>query len=249
MNGISSRTQLRFTARSRRAFTLIELLVVIVIIAILASLLLPALARGKSAGQSAVCKSNLRQIGLALGLYVGDFGKYPLCASTDPASRSRFIIWDAQLLPFTASNRNVFICPGDPTHPAWTNDTRWPRNPNYGYNMAGTGRYPASSSSLGLDGGSNRGSSAYISETQVKNPADMIAVMDCKPKRGGSDGDLDDLFPVNLLAELAPRHNKGENAVFCDGHVEYAKDTVWLRKTDAARQRWNNDNLPHPETW
>lgn len=55
------------------AFTLIELLVVITIIAILAAILFPVFAAAKAAAKKAVCISNLKQIGLASGMYGTDY--------------------------------------------------------------------------------------------------------------------------------------------------------------------------------
>ncbi len=235
------------------AFTLIELLVVIAIIAILAALILPALSKGKEAAQSARCKSNLHQIGLALKLYADEFQKYPPCAGMDGANSGTYSLWDGKILPFAANSRDLFLCPAEKSATQWTNEPTAPqRNPCYGYNMAGSGRYPTWDSSLGLDGGGpggRWGTGNGLMEALVKAPSDMMAVADCKPLSGGEDNDLDDFFPVNLLAELAPRHNRGENVVFCDCHVEYAKQVVWLRKSDGARQRWNNDHQSHPETW
>ena len=232
----------------RFGFTLIELLVVIAIIAILAALLLPSLSRAKAAGQSAACKSNLRQLGIALSLYSADGQKYPQWLAGSA-------YWDDRLLPSASSNRNVFICPANKLAPLWTNNLLGP-NPSYGYNMSGTGRYRFSRPSLGLDGtaGAGANQTTFVRESQIVVPADMISMSDYKrtSSSGGGDNDADDQnqYPVNLLAGLPPpRHNLGDNVVFCDGHVEYAKQTVWLQKTDRARQRWNNDHQSHPETW
>jgi prepilin-type N-terminal cleavage/methylation domain-containing protein len=58
------------TRTVRGGFTLIELLVVLGIVVILAGLLFPVFARAREAARRTDCQSQLRQIGLALGMYL-----------------------------------------------------------------------------------------------------------------------------------------------------------------------------------
>src|SRR5579862_9574425 len=59
--------------RKQSAFTLIELLVVIAIIAILAAILFPVFAQAREKARQTMCLSNMKQISLAVLMYVQDY--------------------------------------------------------------------------------------------------------------------------------------------------------------------------------
>lgn len=95
-----------YLGRDPRGFTLIELLVVISIIAILAALLFPVFALARGMARRATCGSNLKQIGTAAQMYVGDNDDMlPIPKINNPR-----VSWAALLQPYI-KNWNVYHCP------------------------------------------------------------------------------------------------------------------------------------------
>jgi general secretion pathway protein G len=78
----------------KRAFTLIEILVVLAIIALLAAILFPAFATARGKARSAACQSNLKQLGAAMTMYIGDYERYP--HAVDPVDKYAPQIWQDQ---------------------------------------------------------------------------------------------------------------------------------------------------------
>lgn len=108
----------------RRAFTLVELLVVIAIIGVLVGLLVPAVQAAREASRSAQCKSNLRQIGLAMTQYLdqqGDRGKFPIAARA-PKTANQFNLpgINQVLAPFSENSIGLWRCPSDIYEPTET---------------------------------------------------------------------------------------------------------------------------------
>jgi prepilin-type N-terminal cleavage/methylation domain-containing protein/prepilin-type processing-associated H-X9-DG protein len=97
----------------KNAFTVVELLLVIVIIAILAGITFPIYGRLVESGRAASCISNLRQLGIALNLYLNDHNAtMPVLAAARTSTSQDVAVIDNTLNSY-ANNAAVFACPSD----------------------------------------------------------------------------------------------------------------------------------------
>jgi prepilin-type processing-associated H-X9-DG protein/prepilin-type N-terminal cleavage/methylation domain-containing protein len=185
-------------------FTLLELLAVVAVIGILASLLLPALSKATASARQAECRGNLRDVGLAIRMYLDEREVYP-------TTRGGFVLgiggemgllklddWKSTLIPYIGVPT---VTVGDLEAPpeeremriksATLRKLRCPqrvRNSEgvngegqYAYNAWGTGN-PRRFLGLGLNGTrAIDGELRALREAEIKHPSLMIVAGDVSP--------------------------------------------------------------------
>jgi prepilin-type N-terminal cleavage/methylation domain-containing protein/prepilin-type processing-associated H-X9-DG protein len=249
---VPNRSTIVKNPRQRGGFTLIELLVVIAIIAILAGMLLPALGKAKARAHTTACKNNLRQLGLAIQLYIDEFQYFPGHHDT----KGPTIQWPGRIFPFVGKSRMSYWCPANKPLFQWSQKPlnrikKFPFNLSntsgfsYGYNDWGVREFV--NPHLGLGGHVGDPIHGEIKESRVVKPADMIMMTDSKSDfRWDTAVDPADRDDAEWPSK---RHNLGSNVSFVDGHIEQETQERLVAPNPQMRKRWNNDNLPHRELW
>jgi prepilin-type N-terminal cleavage/methylation domain-containing protein/prepilin-type processing-associated H-X9-DG protein len=121
----------------KRGFTLIELLVVIAIIALLLSIVMPALKKAKDMARFLICKSNLRQLCVAVNTYTSDNKgnfmpyayAYPSPLWIDAIGKYCSNVDQARYCP-EAKEMNPNPNPQGTSRYVWFRDTRNPNSPD-----------------------------------------------------------------------------------------------------------------------
>jgi prepilin-type N-terminal cleavage/methylation domain-containing protein len=255
-------------ARAAKGFTLIELLVVIAIIAILAAILLPILSEGKARAKQITCINNLRQVGIAVIIYVNEFKQYP----GDYLPSENCYVWMTRLFDNMGNNRNAFSCPSAFPYAWWDTNSNHSLGGNgengvysawtvtsgssfsLGYNDWGLDQYHHPQLGLGGDIGGMWYQGA-VTESMVKRPVEMIVLGDVRASPNGQAGFDANLDPTSDSVGSSPsqwpsnRHNYRTDFIFADSHYEAARRTDTCNPLDNMwRRRWNNDDLAHNGT-
>ncbi len=212
----------------RNGFTLIELLVVVAIIAVLVAILLPALSLARETARSAVCASNLRQLGVTFHQYAGEHNDIlpPLCDGFNAPNGTWYTNRLSQYLPVVHWWQPPWGTMIGPEGVVWQCPSVVPPEQflcgmGYGVNEYHLIRFSLSGGSPSL--------------SRVTRPSDVYLIGDSRLFRTDLEfwvthycTDCPVCYPWNLRSgnfwgdpkQVAPRHIGRGNACFVDGHVE-----------------------------
>ncbi len=203
---------------AKRGFTLVEVLVTVAIIGVLAALIFPALSKSKDRANAAACASNLRQIGLAFQGYANDHdGELPRAVNAEDYLWP-FALWMGQIAPYA----NVVIPTDNPDlqfKGVYSGIFRCPGKKDWKLNGAGvTDLNRISYAMNGFDPDHDVGILKRLVALGTLSRTLLVA-------------DTGRSYPLLPNSDLmyggtkALRHEKADNVLFCDGHVQrVAKD-------------------------
>src|SRR5262249_42540511 len=149
----------------------------------------PALARARSAADSAVCRSNLRQLSIATANHLGQSATYPGSQSVwpglEPFLGAKYPEVNTKVTSqgtvYLGPRNSVYACPGyNRIHGVWwsvvgpygTVSDAWIGS--YGHNMAGIGNGLQATGSPYLGLGASNENGTGTPESAVANASDML---------------------------------------------------------------------------
>ncbi len=235
--------------RQREGFALIELLVVIAVIALLLAILMPALQKVRKQAKAVVCRTNLKQWGLAWSMYTDN--------NDQKLPDRRLFDWMGLIESDYSRDRKILFCPmttrthaeGAPAKYAIIEDAATERRSSYALNEWICVGYPGSS---------------FWGKTDVPRPS-RVPVMADATWRSDAQPEPNDLPPEydgqpitgktedEMRVYCIDRHDGSINMLFMDWSVgkvglKELWTLKWYRDYDTAG-RWTRAGGVRPGDW
>ncbi|WDE97113.1 type II secretion system protein [Lentisphaera profundi] len=217
--------------KNLKGFTLIELLVVISIIGILASLILPALGKGRDKARKAVCKSQIRQIYLQFEMYTADNNDYYVFSASGNKT------WDDMLSDYLSDeDRDEVVLTEADLRAA--GDTRWVCPADDIVRGNGTDLTRSYSINGWLNnnrGGIAKNNGTSVSLNAVNEPSKKIALGERikEANRRGKDSSAALGYSEQHLGTAVHGDDVNFLFSFLDGHVNQLNRYVFMNSLDA----------------